>query len=268
MNVRKTILIALACGYLILWVGGVGSHLFFGGTPTNTGWAAPAFLSLAGMIVLVAADGGRRAALLAVGAIGVAVEAVGVHTGFPFGRYQYTGVLQPQIIGVPLVIAAAWTVLVAYVNAMLAGFRVSFWLEALIASFWMTAIDLVIDPLAAGALGYWRWTDSGAYYGIPPQNFLGWFVVSGIVFSLLKAVHASPGRPDRWASSVGLSIILFFTFIALAHQLRLVAGFGFGLCLAHLAVARRKQAAISRHPSTAERPLREAGQLTGQNNGR
>jgi uncharacterized membrane protein len=268
MSVRKTILTALACGYLILWVGGVGSHLLFGGTPADTAWAAPAFLSLAGMIVLAAANGGRRAALLAVGAIGVDVKAVGVHTGFPFGRYQYTGVLQPQVIGVPLVMAAAWMVLVAYVKAMLAGFRPPYWLEALIASLWMTAIDLVIDPLAAGALGYWRWIDSGAYYGIPSQNFLGWFVVSWFVFSFLKAVHVRPWQPDRWASAVGLSVTLFFTFIALAHHLRLVAGFGFGLILAHLVIARHKQASISHQPSTAERPWRRAGQLTGQNNER
>src|SRR5690242_18688416 len=166
MSVRKTFLTALACGYLILWVGGVGSHLLFGGTPVDTEWAAPAFLSLAGMVVLVAAGGGGRAALIAVGVVGLAGEGVGVHTRFPFGRYQSMGVLQPQIIGVPLVMAAAGMVLVAYVKAMLAGFRLSAWLEALIASLWMTAIDLVIDPLAAGALGYWRWIDSGAYYGI------------------------------------------------------------------------------------------------------
>ena len=236
MNVRKAILMVLACGYLILWVGGVGSHLWFGRTPDNAAWAAPAFLLLAGLLVLVAAERADRATLLAVGALGFVAEAIGVHSGWPFGRYEYTNVLQPQIIGVPLVMAAAWMVLAAYVKAMLTGFRLPAWLAALSGSLWMTALDLVIDPLAAGGLKYWRWIDTGFYYGIPAQNFLGWFVVSWLIFSALKLLKANSGQPNRWASSIGLSILLFFTFIALAHHLWLVASIGVGLCLVHLAL--------------------------------
>ena len=36
------------------------------------------------------------------------VEFIGSHTGFPFGRYSYTPVLQPQLGGVPLLIPLAW----------------------------------------------------------------------------------------------------------------------------------------------------------------
>ena len=237
MNVRKVILAVLTGCYLILWAGGVGSHFWFGRTPADAAWAAPAFLTLAGLIVLLTTDRAGRAALLAVGALGFAAEAVGVHSGFPFGRYEYTTTLQPRIIGVPLVMAAAWMALVAYVNAMLAGFRLPSWLEALVAALWMTAIDLVIDPLAAGLLNYWRWIDSGFYHGIPAQNFLGWFAVSWLIFALLK-LFDRPSQPNRWARFLGLSIIMFFTFIALAHHPTLVAGIGFGLCLLHPAIAR------------------------------
>jgi putative membrane protein len=189
--------------------------------------------------VLVPAERAERAKLLAVGVLGFAAEALGVHSGFPFGRYEYTNVLQPQIIGVPLVMAAAWIVLAAYVKAMLKSFRLAAWLETMIASMWMTVIDLVIDPLAAGDLKYWRWIDAGAYYGIPTQNFLGWFVVSWLIFSALKPFNANSGQPNRWASSIGLSILLFFTFIALAHHLWLVTSIGVGLCLVHLVIGRR-----------------------------
>lgn len=164
MNVHKAILAVLACGYLILWVGGVGSHLLYGRTPDDAAWAAPAFLLLAGLIVLVATDRAERATLLAVGALGLAAEAIGVHFGFPFGRDEYTHVLQPQSLGAPLVMAAAWLVLAAYVKAMLTGFRLPGWLAALSAGLWMTAMDLAIDPLAAGGLNYWRWIDKGSYY--------------------------------------------------------------------------------------------------------
>ncbi|MFD0822936.1 carotenoid biosynthesis protein, partial [Micromonospora zhanjiangensis] len=40
---------------------------------------------------------------------GLAVEALGVATGVPFGTYAYSGALGPKLLGVPLVIPLAWT---------------------------------------------------------------------------------------------------------------------------------------------------------------
>lgn len=237
MNVRKAILTTLASGYLILWVGGVGSHLLFGRTPDGNNWAASAFLLLACLIVLLASDRADRFIVLMVGILGFAAEIIGVSTGIPFGRYEYTDLLQPQIIGVPVVMGVAWIVLVAYVRAMLSRFRLPVWLATLSASIWMTALDMVIDPLASGDLKYWRWIDRGLYYGIPLQNFFGWFVVSWLIFSTLKLFPARAGQANHWPSSIGLSILLFFTFIALAHHQVLVARIGGGLCFVHLAIA-------------------------------
>lgn len=231
MNVGKALLAVLVGCYLILWAGGVGSHLLFGRAPVDAIWAAPAFLLLAGLITLLKADRNERSALIAAGALGFIVEAVGVHSGVPFGRYEYTGALQPQIVGVPLVMFAAWMALIAYVKAILAAVRFSAWLAAIIAGLWMTAIDLVIDPLAAGELNYWRWIDAGRYYGVPAQNFLGWFAASLFIFGLINLIDKGPGRPNPWARAIGLSILLFFALVALAHRLDLVASIGLGLCL-------------------------------------
>lgn len=253
MKPRNTILAALTCCYLILWIGGVASHLAFGHTPADAQWAAAAFLFLAGLLVLLTANRTNHIALLAIAAAGFAAEAIGVHTGFPFGRYEYMGVLQPQLFAVPLVMTAAWMVLVAYIKTMLSGFGLSVWLEAVFASAWMVAIDLVIDPLAAGALGYWRWSGAGSYYGIPLQNFIGWFVVSFVVFALLNFSRKTVWQSNVWTTSIGLSIVLFFSFIALAHHLMPVAAIGFGLCLFHLAMAYRHRLATIRklHPPQA-----------------
>ena len=40
---------------------------------------------------------------------GLAIEALGVATGVPFGEYDYSGDLGPKLAGVPLVIPLAWT---------------------------------------------------------------------------------------------------------------------------------------------------------------
>jgi len=228
----KVILTALAGAYVTLWVGGVSSHILYGGPPPDAQWAASVFLLLAGLIVLVTASPANLGWLLAAAGGGFIAEYVGVSYDFLFGRYVYTGTLRPLLLGVPLVMACAWMILFAYVKQMLLPFKLSKPAEMTISGVWMVAIDLLIDPLAANRLGYWRWIESGAYYGVPARNFLGWFVVSFMIFGIIRQ------RPqtDLWARSVGLSILLFFTVIALAHQLALAASVGLALSLVHLAL--------------------------------
>jgi bisanhydrobacterioruberin hydratase len=233
MNWRKVILTALAGAYVALWVGGVSAHILQGGPPPDAQWAAPVFLLLAGLIVLVTASPANLGGLLAAAGVGFIAEYVGVSYGFLFGRYVYTNTLQPLLLGVPLVMACAWMILFAYVKQMLLPFKLSRPAEMTISGIWMVAIDLLIDPLAANRFGYWRWIEAGAYYGVPARNFLGWFVVSFMIFGI---VGQRP-QTDLWARSVGLSILLFFTVIALAYQLALAAGVGLVLSLAHLSLA-------------------------------
>jgi putative membrane protein len=172
--------------------------------------------------------------LLAAAGLGFLAEILGVRYGFIFSPYHYTSVLQPQLFAVPLVMLSAWMVLLAYVRQMLAGLHLPAWAEVGLAAAWMTAIDLVIDPLAANQLGYWRWEGSGRYYGIPPHNFAGWFAVSLLIFGLVRGRW----RPNAFARHVGLSIVLFFSAIALSYGLLLAGGIGVGLCLAHLVLNR------------------------------
>src|SRR5262249_14612024 len=108
MNLRKVILTALVGAYVTLWVGGVSSHILYGGPPPDAQWAASVFLFLACLIALVTATPANLGGLLAVAGIGFVVEYIGVSCGFLFGRYVYTRTLQPLLLGVPLVMACAW----------------------------------------------------------------------------------------------------------------------------------------------------------------
>src|SRR5215831_7141698 len=232
MNWRKVILTAITGAYVVMWIGGVIAHTLHGGPPPEAQWAAPVFLLLAGLIALVTASRANLGGLLAAAGIGFIAEYIGVSYDFLFGRYVYTGTLHPLLLGVPLVMACAWMILFAYVKQMLLPFKLSKPAEMTISGVWMVAIDLLIDPLAANRLGYWRWIESGAYYGVPARNFLGWFVVSSMIFGIIRQRQQS----DLWARSVGLSILLFFTVIALAYQLALAASVGFALSSGHLAL--------------------------------
>jgi Predicted membrane protein len=216
-----------------MWVGGVGSHFVFGQAPQDAKWAAPVFLFLSGLIVLLTTHRSDIVRLLAASVIGFAAEAIGVRYGFVFGAYNYTGELGPQLFGVPLVMTCAWMVLVAYADQMLPdGWSVA--VRAVIAALWLTAIDLVIDPLAAGELGYWHWAERGAYYGIPASNFAGWFTVSLLIFGLIGLLFGRGRHYNSLARHTGLSLILFFTLIAMAHHVVIVTIVGVLLCLAHV----------------------------------
>lgn len=232
---RQAAMLAASSAYLVLWVAGVVYHWMGGSRSADHDWFASLSLLLAGLIVIIGAEyAPDLARLIAIASLGFLLEVLGVRLAVPFGAYTYTGALRPQLFDVPLVIAFAWMVLIAYVKQMLLGLKLSFWLELVIASTWMTAIDLLIDPLAVNKLGYWQWMGSGSYYGVPLNNFAGWFLASLIIFAIFRRGW----KPNRCARLIGASVPVFFTLVALAHGLFPVAFIGLGLCLFHLALAR------------------------------
>lgn len=196
--------------YLIFWAGGVISYLLLGGPPKGSEWAAPAFLWLGGALMAVQFDRNTTLRLLLAGLLGWASEWIGVHTGFPFGRYHYTDALGLAIAGAPLAMIPAWILLAGYARSIVSRMGVSNRMAtAALGACWMTAVDLLIDPLAAGPLAYWTWSDPGLYYGIPAINFAGWLAVS---FGLMLII--GPGPAPRGPAWTGASVVAFFSVIA------------------------------------------------------
>ena len=137
----------------------------------------------------VAARGRRGAALVGTaGALGFAVELLGVRTGKPFGHYRYGPGLGPRVGGVPLLAAAAWAMMArpAWVVAGSIDARPA--LRAPVAAAALTAWDVFLDPRMA-ADGYWTWPGGGRYEGVPVSNFLGWLATGCGVFAVWAAVE-------------------------------------------------------------------------------
>lgn len=229
-NPRQIIISIIVAAYAVMWLGGIGHYVLIGRPPLDAPWAASLFLFLAGLIVLLNVPFRERMWLAAAAVIGFAAEILGVRFGFIFSEYSYTSVLIPQFLKVPLVMLSAWMVLVSYSRQLLLRFEFPAVVESLLAAAWMTAIDLVIDPLAANQLGYWRWEHPGSYYGIPLHNFIGWFAVSLIIFLVIRVRPL----PDASSLLVGLSIVLFFTSIALSYGLLIPTAVGAGMAVIHL----------------------------------
>ena len=222
---------ALWAFYLLMWTGGIVSYVVFGGVRPGSEWTAPLFLCLASLIVLAGVAGPRALVLLLAGILGSVAEWIGLRTGALFGEYRYTDVLAPSLLEVPLVMISAWLVLVAYVDALLGMSGAGRGLRVVGGAALLTAIDSIIDPLAAGPLGYWTWAKGGAYYGIPAHNFVGWFVVGLIAVAIVQLA------PDRRASPhvlwTGFSIVLFFTVLAVANAMVIPVCVGGVLCVLH-----------------------------------
>src|SRR5215468_899650 len=250
LKLKSFLFAALTAAYAVMWVGGVAHYALYSKPPLDAPWAASVFLTLAGLIVVTTSRGINLIRLLAAALFGFIAEIIGVRYGFIFGPYRYTDVLQPQFLGAPLVMLSAWMALVSYCGQMAGNLNLPRLIEGALAALWMTVIDLVIDPLAANQLGYWRWSRSGAYYGIPLQNFIGWFVVSLMIFSLFSRrrqkipYEMCMWQKNRAARYVGLSIVIFFTAIALSYGLVLAGSIGLGLCLSHLALDRPLRAMV------------------------
>jgi putative membrane protein len=157
------------------------------------------------LAILQRAWGGGQT-LLTAGAVCLlawSAEWLGSSTGFPFGGYDYTPVLQPQVLGVPLLIPLAWLMMLPpgwALGWLLArhtahshylseggglGWRVRFaWAGASALAF--SAWDLFLDPQMV-AWGFWVWDAPGGYFGIPWVNYAGWLLVSGLVTLAVSA---------------------------------------------------------------------------------
>jgi putative membrane protein len=152
----------------------------------------------------VAARGARDGISAAgtAGAIGFAAETVGVAHGVPFGRYGYSERLGPRVAGVPLLAAAAWSIL-ARPAWVAAG-----WVtpgrpgRVVVAAWALTGWDIYLDPRMV-AEGFWHWERAGAYEGVPATNFLGWWVTACAVFAAAAARDgAAPDPRDDGALAV------------------------------------------------------------------
>ncbi len=177
--------------------------------------------------------------VMVAGGLGLAVEAVGVRTGVPFGPYRYTGTLGPQLLGVPVAVALAWTMM-AYPCLLLgrrlapgsasasasasasgsgsgsalggpghiAGGPPSHLATAVIGGATLAAWDLFLDPQMVDA-GRWAFASArGALPGVPGvplTNYAGWLLVAPLVVAALDRVVPGPATRGEAAPATLLA---------------------------------------------------------------
>lgn len=153
--------------------------------------------------------GWRRALLLLGLTFGVSLlfESLGVAAGWVFGAYRYTDRLGPRFFGlVPYIIPLSWFMM-TYPSYIIAERVVpNRWSPALmrrlavagVGGLVMTSWDLVLDPLMVSRR-HWVWETPGSYFGVPVQNYLGWWLTTLIILALfiwLSRTGPLPAGPD------------------------------------------------------------------------
>ncbi|MBD2449221.1 carotenoid biosynthesis protein [Nostoc sp. FACHB-152] len=172
--------------------------------------------------------------------ISLTSELLGTSTGFPFGHYTYLSGLGYKIAGlVPFTIPLSWFYLgcVSYLLAR-AGLEVdtkpSLWrhMGAIgLGSLLLTSWDFVLDPaMSQTALPFWYWHQPGAFFGMPYQNFAGWWG-TGTVFMTVAALlwRNQPIKFER--SQLNLPLAVYLGNFGFATVMSLAAGFSIPVLL-------------------------------------
>ncbi len=127
------------------------------------------------------------------------VQAIIIRSGMPYGELQYTGSLQPQLLGIPFIIPPMWLMMLppSWVVARLITRKLSgcmlrpvfVLLSAIAFMGWMVSAD----PLLAH-LGILQWTPRGDFYGIPGWNFVFWLFMAALLTFAISP-NRVPGGP-------------------------------------------------------------------------
>ncbi|MEN9699214.1 MAG: hypothetical protein RLZZ301_412 [Bacteroidota bacterium] len=141
--------------------------------------------------------------------LGMASEWLGVHTGLLFGAYHYGSVLGKTLYGVPLIIGVNWSLLSIISAGLIAGLKLTKWLEISVATALMVFLDFLMEPVAT-QLGFWSW--KGGH--IPLFNYISWGLVAFLMQLLLKTWHLN--ESNKVAQGLFIWLILFFSILNLA----------------------------------------------------
>jgi putative membrane protein len=138
--------------------------------------------------------------------VGIAVELIGTKTGLLFGVYAYGENLGLKFMGVPWIIGLNWGILIVSTASLMQRLKTSRFVKAVLAALLMTALDVLIEPVAIES-DFWSWK-SGE---IPIYNYICWFFIA---FSLQwfnfnsKAVES-----NKVANSLFIIMTLFFLIL-------------------------------------------------------
>lgn len=138
--------------------------------------------------------------------VGYGIEVAGVITGHVFGEYTYGRALGVKFLQTPPLIGLNWLMLIYCVFVITQKTALTTVPQILFGSILMVFYDIIMEPVAI-QLDMWSWKGSD----IPVQNYIAWFLISGIMLTILNLA----GLKYRNALAPWLFFMQICFFIAL-----------------------------------------------------
>jgi len=227
---------AASIGALILWIAFTGFATLASTAPFATAASFLAIVMLFGFCLVHSARrfGAKQAGILFIlGAVIANIyENLSISTGFPFGSYVHTAASGPWLFQVPIIVGPifysvcylAWTLAVMILGdrgtshpvLRTAGVPV-------VAAFIAVGWDICSDPIGATIARHWIYANSGAYFGVPLANYLGWFLCTWTIVQSWTLYLSAASRPSARASlSYWYEAAGFWAAMALQYPLILL----------------------------------------------
>ncbi|HKZ16588.1 MAG TPA: carotenoid biosynthesis protein, partial [Geobacteraceae bacterium] len=156
-----------------------------------------------------------------------------IHNGFPYGWYYYIDTTRERelwVAGVPSFDSLSYVFLTycSYATALLVVSPLKVWrwnifsLETrrirksvsvlLLGSLFQVFLDIIVDPVALQGhrwfLGQiYGYREAGVHFGVPLSNYIGWWLVSGLLVLALQVIDAKVGKYSKKA--LGMPTIPF-----------------------------------------------------------
>lgn len=212
MNFDKIQIIAI---YFFMATGGLWNYLgFFREVMIIS--AAPVMILLALVMINETALRSKERTkelvfLLFVFIITFVAEWSGVHNNFPFGEYNYTDILQPQLSSVPLAIGFAW--ISTLLGSLAIAERIKFvnkqsnYIKAIFVGLMMLVFDIVME-YSVLKLGYWEWSGGT----IPVLNYISWFGL-GTIISYITYYLKRLETKSKLAFHGYFAQLIYFSFV-------------------------------------------------------
>lgn len=179
--------------------------------------------------------GFKRTLAFCIPAIGISVssELLGTSTGFPFGAYSYLSGLGYKIAGlVPFTIPLSWfymgfSAFLIATTIMRFGTGWGYRIAAIaLGALMLTSWDFVLDPaMSQTPYPFWEWHQAGEFYGMPYQNFFGWFGTGALFMTVTSLIWGKHDQAVLNRQQILIPTIIYAGNFAFALILSFNAGF-------------------------------------------
>lgn len=113
-------------------------------------------------------------------------ELSSTYNGFPYGKYKYTDILLPKLLGeVPLLIPLSWFSIIVPSYIIASKLKTKGIERILVASILVLIWDLSLEYPMSYIQKIWIW-ENGFFYTMPIENWFGWFLTAFVIFGIFQ----------------------------------------------------------------------------------